>query len=108
MTKLLILLTHIQLERKRTMPSLIVTAVATILAANSLGATKLADKAGRNNNLEQYEVIDLKEEVMNKYYDTLDDSKKNEISYESFEKGYYDSNMSIRDYTTAAANGPRM
>ena len=90
------------------MPSLIVTAVATILAANSLGATKLADKAGRNNNLEQYEVIDLKEEVMNKYYDTLDDSKKNKISYESFEKGYFDSNMSIRDYTTATANGPRM
>lgn len=105
---MLILLTHIQLERKRTMPSLIVTAVATILAANSLGATKLADKAGRNNNLDQYEVIDLKEEVMNKYYDTLDDSKKNEINYKSFEKGYYDSNMSIRDYTTATANGPRM
>ena len=81
------------------MSKFLLTLVAAAIASSSIGAINVAKNKAQNETNNQYEVVNLKEKVMRRYYDELDDFKKNEIEYEDFEDGYYSSGMSIKDYT---------
>ena len=87
------------LERDKYMSSILLTAITAVVAAASLGSVKTAEAAPQKETNDQYEVIDLKDKVMRDYYNELDESLKVELDFETFEKGYYESDMPIRDYT---------
>ncbi len=53
---------------------------------------------------EQGEIINLREEVMKRYYNNLNDTAKEGISFGEFDKGYYTSNLAIKDYSEAINN----
>ena len=87
------------LERDKYMSSILLTAITAVIAAASLGSVKTAEAAPQKETNDQYEVIDLKDKVMRDYYNELDESFKDELDFKTFEKGYYESDMPIRDYT---------
>ena len=84
------------------MSKFLLTFVAATIASSSISGAISAVKSKPQSDINnQYEVVDLKEKVMRRYYNELDDSRKSEVEYEDFENGYYSSGMSIKDYVEA-------
>lgn len=80
------------------MSHILLSTIAGILAATSIGAAKVTNLTAQKETNNQYEVVDLKDKVMRNYYDELDESKKEDLDFNNFSKGYYDSGKPIKDY----------
>ena len=85
------------------MSRLLLSAIAGVLAAASFGGA-ISNKDSAKQAKCEYEVIDLKEKVMASYYNSLDEDRKAEISFEQFSEGYYKSQTNIKEYTENVNN----
>ena len=49
--------------------------------------------------INENDILDLRKEVMQRYFDELPENVKEQVDFCEFDQGYYESDLSIRDYT---------
>lgn len=75
--------------------------------ALSMGCIASFNPAKSEKAIQQigYEKINLRDKLLEKYYDELDDTQKQTTDLDSFSKGYENSKLPIREYTDSVKSG---